>query len=147
MLWEHHGREEENHKKKKISCRETQKRLRKSKNNFNKENVYPSKINTFNTLCVYYIKDMSCSLKYLFSKWFWGSIMITGYMKLSVLTWHNYSRFYIVHYLKKTPHSLYRSTWAIWSVSSFQVFIPASQGEHSFNIVSWCLFLKMDVGK
>lgn len=55
-------------KKKKISCRETQKRLRKSKNNFNKENVYPSKIDTFNTLCVYYIKDMSCSLKYLFSK-------------------------------------------------------------------------------
>lgn len=40
----------------------------KAKTIFNKENVYPSKINICNTLCAYYIKDMSCSSKYFFSK-------------------------------------------------------------------------------
>lgn len=39
-------------------------------------------------------------------------------------------------------HNLYKLTWTIRSVPSFQVFMPASQGKRAFNLVPWCPPLK-----
>lgn len=78
-------KERKREKEEENKTEEIQETSKKANRIFKKKMSTLLKSNTFNTLCVQYIKDMSCSLKYLFSKCFWGSIMITGYMKLRVL--------------------------------------------------------------